>query len=202
MSGGYQFDREALDQITKGIDLAMDELKELGFDIEANLGRGFDELELAGLEVGDDALTRTFAAFCENWGWGVRTLMQDANEFARRLGLSAGIYHEQEQYASDTLKNAWTAATGNPHLTQEEINGRSWGDTFKDNNLSHIQNADFSAESGRAGLEQAEQAWAQAGEDVRTSTVTPGALFEDDTEWQWDGPPEQQAGPGAGGGER
>lgn len=134
MSGdGYRVDPEALERITKGINQAMSELKELGFDIEANLGRGFDDLELADLEVGDSGLRETFADFCDRWGWGVRALMQDANEFAGRLNLSAGLYHEQEEYASNTLKTVWTAAAGNPYLSKEEVEERSWSDTLKDN---------------------------------------------------------------------
>ncbi|WP_328438785.1 hypothetical protein OHA71_19750 [Streptomyces sp. NBC_00444] len=191
--GGYRVDPEALARITRGINQAMDELKELGFDIEANLGRGFEELELAGLEVGDANLRQVFADFCERWGWGVRSLMQDANEFAGRLNLSAGIYHEQEEYVSGTLKTAWTAAAGNPYLTAEEAGQRSWSDTLKDNTVSHVAGADYSAESFAAGGQAAQQAWAQAAQDVESSTVTPDALLDPDTDWQWSGPPEAQA---------
>ncbi|MFE9020125.1 hypothetical protein ACFYNL_16390 [Streptomyces sp. NPDC007808] len=188
--GGYQVDPEALARITRGINQAMDELKELGFDIEANLGRGFDELELAGLEVGDGSLRQVFADFCERWGWGVRSLMQDANEFAGRLNLSAGLYHDQEQYVSDTLKTVWTAAAGNPYLSQEEVEGRSWSDTLKDNPVSHVMNPDWSAESVREGDAAAREAWDQAAQDVETSTVTPDAPFDPRTDWQWGGPPQ------------
>ncbi|MFE7858972.1 hypothetical protein [Streptomyces sp. NPDC057403] len=65
--GGYQVDPEALQRITKGIDQAMDELRTQGFDVEANLGRGFDDLALDGLEVGDGSLRQVFADFCERW---------------------------------------------------------------------------------------------------------------------------------------
>ncbi|MFC8091305.1 hypothetical protein [Streptomyces sp. NPDC057301] len=144
MSGGdgYRVDPEALERITRGINLAIDELKELGFDIEAAQGRGFDDLELAGLEVGDANLRQVFADFCERWSWGVRSLMQDANGFAQRLNLSAGLYHEQEQYVSNTVKTVWTAAAGNPYLSEEEVEQRSWSQTLKDNSVSHFMNAD------------------------------------------------------------
>ncbi|MGN9756184.1 hypothetical protein [Streptomyces sp. SD31] len=188
--GGYRVDPEALERITRGINLAIDELKELGFDIEASQGRGFDELELAGLEVGDAGLRQVFADFCERWGWGVRSLLGDANEFAGRLNLSAGLYHEQEQYASNTLKTLWTATAGNPSLTPEEIERRSWSDTLKDNPVSHVMNADVSAESMREADEAARQAWVQAGEDVESSTLNPDALLDSRAEWQWDGPNE------------
>ncbi|MEU8851503.1 hypothetical protein AB0C70_35980 [Streptomyces sp. NPDC048564] len=190
MSGGdgYRVDPEALERITRGINLAVDELKELGFDIEAAQGRGFDDLELAGLEVGDANLRQVFADFCERWGWGVRALMQDANGFAQRLNLSAGLYHEQEQYVSNTVKTVWTAAAGNPYLSEEEVGQRSWSQTLQDNSVSHFMNADYSAESLRAGDQAAGQAWAQAKEDLETSTVTPDAPFDARTNWQPDGP--------------
>ncbi|MFF4499345.1 hypothetical protein [Streptomyces sp. NPDC001401] len=188
--GGYQVDPEALERITRGINQAMDELKDFGFDIEANLGRGFGDLELEGLEVGDAGLDQIFADFCERWGWGVRSLMQDANGFARRLNLSAGLYHEQEQYASNTLKGVWSAAAGDPYLTPEQVEQRSWSETFKDNAVSQIADADYSAASFTEGGEAAVQAWSQAEEDVQTSTVTPDALFDPRTDWQWGGPPQ------------
>ena len=186
--GGYRVDPEALQRITKGINLAIDELKELGFDVEASQGQGFDELELAGLEVGDAGLCQVFADFCERWGWGVRSLVRDANQFAERLNLSAGLYHEQEQYASNTLKTVWTAAAGNPYLSKEEVEQRSWSQTLQDNAVSHVMDADYSAQSLQAGDQAARQAWAQAQEDLETSTVTPDAPFDARTDWQPDGP--------------
>ncbi len=63
--------------------------------------------------------------------------------------------------------------------------------------MSHVMNADYSPESMRQGQEGAQQAWGQAWQDVRTSTVipgaTPGALLDADTDWQWDGPPQPEA---------
>jgi hypothetical protein len=196
---GYQVDPEALGRITRGINGAMEELKDFGFDIEANLGRGFGDLELEGLEVGDAGLHQVFADFCERWGWGVRSLMQDANGFAERLNLSAGLYHEQEQYVSNSLKSVWTAAAGNPYLSAEQAEQRSWSDTFKDNAVSQIADADYSAQSFTSGQEEIGQALAQAKEDVETSTVTPDAFFDPRTDWQWGGPPQARTGsPGEG----
>ncbi|MCZ9340010.1 hypothetical protein NGM37_19805, partial [Streptomyces sp. TRM76130] len=192
--GGYEVDPEALEQVARGIDLAMAELKELGFDIEANLGRGFDDLELTGLEVGDGTLRQAFAGFCERWGWGVRSLIQDANGFAARLGLTAGLYHEQEQYVSDTLKGLWTAAAGNPYLTGEQVEQRSWSETLRDNSVSHYTNGDYSAESAQESVASTRQAWEQAAQDVETSTATPDALFDPRTDWQWGGPDQASSG--------
>lgn len=195
MSGsGYRVDPDALERITKGINLAIDELKELGFDIEASQGQGFDELELAGLEVGDAGLCRVFADFCERWGWGVRSLLRDANQFAERLNLSAGLYHEQEQYASNTLKTVWASTMGTPSMTTtpEQIAQRSWSDTLKDNPVSQVMNPDYSAESVQAADEASQQAWAQVVKDVETSTVIPQPLLPR-TDQQGGGPPQASA---------
>ncbi|MHB9759280.1 hypothetical protein ACYBSK_33285 [Streptomyces sp. BYX5S] len=192
MSGdGYQVDPEALDRVTKGINAAMSELKELGFDIEANLGRGFDELELTGLESGHGGLTQVFAEFCDQWSWGVRSLMQNANDLARGLGLSAGAYHEQEQYISTTLKGTYDGLVGNPYLSEDEAARQSWSDTLK-SPVTEPLNPDFSAESALRA-QQTEAAWDQAAQNAQSSPLLgPAAAVagqDTDVEWQWDGPP-------------
>ncbi|MEU9122474.1 hypothetical protein AB0C96_21875 [Streptomyces sp. NPDC048506] len=140
---GYQLEPEAFEEITKGIKAATAELKELGFDIEAQLGRGFDKLSLDSVECGDDGLAAVLDSFCDRWGWGVRTLMQDANEFSKKLGLTAGIYYEQEQYVSDALKQTVNAAMGDPTKTAEQLHNTSWGDIGADNIFTQVKNADF-----------------------------------------------------------
>ncbi|MFZ3559395.1 hypothetical protein [Streptomyces sp. BH055] len=189
---GYTVDPETLQRITKGINASMSELKELGFDIEANLGRGFDELELTGLESGHADLTETFAEFCDRWGWGVHALMQDANDLARGLGLSAGLYHEQEQYVSTTLKGVYTGLGGNPYLSEEEVAQQSWGDTLK-SPVTEPLNPDYSAESAVQAQQQTGAAWDQAAESAKSSPLlgATDALTGRDTDvdWQWDGAP-------------
>ncbi|WP_157839119.1 hypothetical protein [Streptomyces flavidovirens] len=180
----------------------MDELKELGLDVDANLGRGFDELELAGLELGDRALQEIFAEFCDRWGWGVRTLMQDASDFAFGLGLNAGLYHEQERYAANTFKTVWNQVGGNPYATQEEIEKTSVKDTMLQGNvIGHVMDADYSVESFVEAENAKREADAQVVEDFETSPLTG---WQEDTEWQWDGPPEaeQSSAGGSAGGER
>ncbi|MBT2401221.1 hypothetical protein [Streptomyces sp. ISL-100] len=200
--GGYRADTESLGEITKGINLAMDELKELGFDVDANLGRGFDDLQLAGLELGDKPLQEIFAEFCDRWGWGVRTLMQDANTFAAGLGLNAGLYHEEERYNANTFKTVWNQVAGNPYASQEEIESQSVKETIlKGNAIGHFMDADYSAQSIVEAERQKNEANDQLAEDFETSTWNP---WQDDTEWQWDGPPQAEQSPaeGAAGGER
>ncbi len=144
--GGYQAEPEAFEQLTKGLKAATAELKELGFDVEAQLGRGFDKLSLDSMECGDDGVAAALDSFCERWGWGVRTLMQDANEFSKKLGLTAGIYYEQEQYVSDVLKQTANAAIGDPSKTAEQLHKTSWGDIAADNPL----NVDFDPTSAES----------------------------------------------------
>ncbi|MFF8790331.1 hypothetical protein [Streptomyces sp. NPDC015125] len=150
---GYELDPEAFGELTKGIREATAELKELGFDIEAQLGRGFDRLSLDSVECGDDGLASVMESFCDRWGWGVRSLMQDANEFSKKLGLTAGIYYEQEQYVSDALKQTTNAAMGDPSLTAEQLHKRSWSQIGADNPFEQSLHPDFdpnSAESQEA----------------------------------------------------
>ncbi|WP_329127474.1 hypothetical protein [Streptomyces sp. NBC_01465] len=193
MSGdGYAVDPAALQQITNGINAAMSELKELGLDIEANLGRGFDDLELTGLESGHAGLTETFADFCDRWGWGVHSLMRDANELAAGLGLSAGMYHEQEQYVSTTLKVAYQGAEGNPYLSEEEVAKQGWSDTLKAP-VANALNPDFSAESAEKAQQQSNEAWDQAADNAKSSPLLGAAEAaagqDTDIDWQWDGTP-------------
>lgn len=193
---GYSVDPETLQRITKGIDASMSELKELGFDIEANLGRGFDELELTGLESGHAGLTGTFAEFCDRWGWGVRSLMGDANDLARGLGLSAGLYHEQEQYVSTTLKGTYSAVAGNPYLSEEEVAQQSWGDTLT-SPVTGPLNPDYSPESFVEAQQQTEATWEQTGENAKSSPLlgAADALSGQDTnvDWQWDDAPDSDS---------
>lgn len=167
-NAGYKLDPEAFEQITKGVKAATAELKELGFDIEAQTGRGFDELALDSVECGDDSVASALESFCDRWGWGVRTMMQDANEFSRRLGLSAGIYFEEEQYLSSTLKQTVNAAMGDPSMSAEEVKGKTWDQIGSDNPITQFRDADWdptSAASMKSGMEVSETAQ-QLGHDV------------------------------------
>ena len=54
--GGMDIQASGLDSIAKGINLALAELKELGADSFAGQGRGFSQLALSGLDLGNDEL--------------------------------------------------------------------------------------------------------------------------------------------------
>ncbi|MFB6436913.1 hypothetical protein ACFCVY_09025 [Streptomyces sp. NPDC056411] len=181
---GYKLDPEAFEALTKGIRAATAELKELGFDIEAQLGRGFDRLSLDSVECGDDGLASVLESFCERWGWGVRGLMQDANEFSKKLGLTAGIYYEQEQYLSDALKQTANAAMGNPTLTAEQLHKRSWSQIGHDNPFEQSLHPDFDPHS--AASQQARDkmmgAAQKLGEDVHSVPDRMRHPFDDPAE--------------------
>ncbi|MFD5396835.1 hypothetical protein ACFWJW_21780 [Streptomyces sp. NPDC127097] len=169
---GYELDPNALKQVTKGIDGAIAELKELGFDINAQLGQGFDKLALSGMESGHAGVSSVFDDFCERWGWGVRLLIHEANEFARRLDLTAGLYHEQEQYVSTTLKvGANALLMGDPTMTEERLKQRTWKQVRDDNAFTQFDDADWDPNStkSRTAYQEVDQAAQQTGEDFSTS---------------------------------
>ncbi|MFC9427809.1 hypothetical protein [Streptomyces sp. NPDC056987] len=160
MSGGDAGDLDAPDEalalIAQGIDKAHGELKDLGAIGEATAGRGFSELALTGLELGHEGLAAQFDAFCQRWEWGVRALMWRGNTFASGVGLSAGAFHEQEQYVKGTFKIAVNAVNGNPHLSEEEVQGKSWDEI---RSQSATDGADYSAESFEQAHGETKQTW-------------------------------------------
>ncbi|MGP3987458.1 hypothetical protein [Streptomyces sp. 3N207] len=58
--GQLQVPKETVNQLTKGIRGALDELREVGTDVDAAQGSGFEEMSLSKMEVGDDALSQSF----------------------------------------------------------------------------------------------------------------------------------------------
>ncbi|MFI5528152.1 hypothetical protein ACIA8O_06280 [Kitasatospora sp. NPDC051853] len=143
----YQVDPQALKLAADGIDHAIEELRSLGIEEAALVGRGFGDISLTGLEIGHPQLQSVFEEFCDRWSWGVRALIQDGNEIARRLNLSAGLYAEQEEYVTGVAKELTNAALGNPNLTGEDLEKMSYREVLADNPFTQVRDADFSAES-------------------------------------------------------
>lgn len=192
MSGdGYAFDPEAAQRVEQGLRAAIAELEEFGFvGYDAQLGRGFSDLEMSHTESGHAGLQGAFDTFTERWGWGVRGAIQEANDIAAALGLSAGLYHEQEQYVSDTLKVTVSSVVDNPAMTEEQMTERSWDETFEDT-WSTYTNPEYELPS----TDELGEPWDQVGQDWSTSPLSPGV--GQDTDWQWDGgPAAQDAGEG------
>src|ERR1700753_1292890 len=109
MADGFSVDQAALNATARGINNTIGALKGLGIDETGEEGRGVSGLRLTGLQGRQGDLPSAFGAFCDRWSWGVRSLVQDGNQFAARLGLSAGVYHDTEQYLTGVAKNVTVA---------------------------------------------------------------------------------------------
>ena len=166
MGDHLNVDPTTLQDAASGINAVVGELKGLGIDATGAEGRGFSELELSGTTIGHPDIKSAFDTFCDRWTWGVRSLVQDANAIAQALDLSAGKYYDEDQYNQNVLKRLVTDGMGNPHLTDDQADQRSWGDTFGDNPFTQTKNADYSAES-----------WDKAGESMKE---TGSALVEEE----------------------
>lgn len=198
MSGGYAFDPEAAKQVEKGLKAATAELEETGyFSITAQQGHGFQFMLMSGMEMGAGELADVFGQFCGRWGLAIHGKMQGLNDIAERLNLSAGLYHEQEQYVNDTFKEvAVTAGSYNPSegmANGEKAADMSWGEIGEQ--VKPKVEVDTSAPDWGAMGDQ----WGQVGEDFSTSPWqdVAGPDRWDDSDWQWDGPPEEQGGEGS-----
>lgn len=148
--------QETVELITRGINSAIDELGNVGAsDTEKLMGSGFENMSLTEMESGGGSLTESFEDFCEQWEWGVRGLIQHADEIARALGLAAGMTYEEDRYWSDNLRIAANALlpTGNPHATEEELSGQSFGDILS------LDAPDYSAESFQQAWQDIRQTW-------------------------------------------
>jgi hypothetical protein len=117
MVDGFSVDRGALRETAQGIDNTIGALKDLGFDEEADVGRNFSELELSGLQAGDSGVQQAFGDFCARWSWGVRSLVQDGNQFASRLGITAGVYTDTEDYLTGVTKDVLDSIAADPHMS-------------------------------------------------------------------------------------
>ncbi|WP_329553198.1 hypothetical protein [Streptomyces sp. NBC_00696] len=165
--GGQDIKAAGLDEIAQGITLVLGELKDLGIDSLAGAGRGFSELGLSGLELGNDELLSGFTSFCERWEWGVRALVVEGNNFAAGVGLSAGTLYETDQYVQGTMKIVVNAGMGNPYATEDEVTKESWGDLVRNN--EYTGGVDYSAESMDKAMDNSKQAYKDAARDVMTS---------------------------------
>jgi hypothetical protein len=126
MGDGFAVDRAALAETAQGLNNVIGGLKGLGFDETADVGRGFSGLALSGLQAGEGNLASAFGNFCDRWSWGVRALVQDGNQFAERLGLTAGLYNDVENELTGAIKDVVVAGVGDPHMTDQQAASASW----------------------------------------------------------------------------
>lgn len=130
MADGFAVDRRALWETAQGLRNVVNDLQEFGIEETAENGRGFSglKLKLSGADAGDSRVAGAFWEFCDHWTWGVRTLVQDGNQFAVRLGLSAGMYHDVESKTIGAIKDVVASAYGDPHMTDQEAAAASWSE--------------------------------------------------------------------------
>ncbi|MFE9324114.1 hypothetical protein ACIHDR_11935 [Nocardia sp. NPDC052278] len=147
-------DPVVLQQAADGITGVISELSDLGVGETGAMGRGFSLLTLSPIQAGKSSVQNAFETFTERWSWGVRALVQAGNAIAQTLGLAAGRYHIMDEKFSNTFKEIATHLIGNPHLSNEEIDKRSWGETLADNQYNQIRNRDYSAESFQNAFNQ------------------------------------------------
>lgn len=134
-------------------------------------GSGFGEMSLSKMEAGDAGLADDFEGFCERWEWGVRALVQNANSLAQRLGLAAGMVHEEDKYWGDTLKVGLNSLVGNPHATEEEVAKQGWGD------IVTPDAPDYSADSFKQAASEMGQTWKDTGRSMTEDGI--GGLQND-----------------------
>jgi hypothetical protein len=162
MADGFSVDRRALAETADGIKASIGALKGLGLDETAEVGRGFSGLSLSGLQAGHADLATAFGGFCDRWSWGVRSLVQDGDQFAARLGLSAGVYADTEQYLTGVAKHVTVAVAGDPHLSDGQAARASWSqDAAAVTGAPTPGSGTTWAQVGQ----QAHQQWSQVGRD-------------------------------------
>ena len=147
MAEDVTVDPAVLQQAADGINGIIGELSEMGTGETGAVGRGFSLLALSPMEAGKGSVQKSLETFTERWAWGVRTLVQEGNAVAETLELAAGRFHEMEETNSNMFKEMTSHIAGDPHLSAEQIDARSWGDTLSDNQWNQIRHSDYSAQS-------------------------------------------------------
>jgi hypothetical protein len=128
--GGFEVDYALLAEAAQGINGVISQLSDLGIVETGEEGRGFALLDMDAEGLGVPSLMSAFSGFTGRWLWGVRTLVQDGNQFAQRLGLAAGVYADTESYLSGVIKVAVNAAWGDPHLSSQQAGNESYRTIF------------------------------------------------------------------------
>lgn len=163
---GYQVSPTALRQTAQGIRDTIGALQTLGVEGTADAGRGFSGLSLRGMQVGHAGLQQAFSQFCDRWSWGVRTLVQDGNQIARQLHLTAGAYADAEQYASGVFKDLTADVIGDPHRTDQQVESQSWAQVAADNPINDLRHPDFSAASWQHAAGHIATTWQAETQDM------------------------------------
>lgn len=170
-SGGVETTPEALAQAAKGINQVVGELSGMGIAGTGDVGRGFSELDLTGMQLGNAGLKGALDNFCSRWSWGVRTLVQDANVIAQQLGLAAGAYHDVDQQVMGGLKQLGGSVVADPHLTGDQIQKESWSQMAQ-----QAATPDYSGKSFQNAEGDMAKTWTNEAKDLEKNT-TAGRLL-------------------------
>jgi hypothetical protein len=117
--------------------------------------------------MGHTGLADAFGTFAQRWEWGVRQLVHEGNDIAERLDLSAGYYHEAEEYATGVLKDSVVAAYGDPAVSSEDAERMSWSQVGS--SVKETWTPDFSQQSADEARQQIGETWQATKEDLTTS---------------------------------
>jgi hypothetical protein len=160
MADQYSVNAAHLQEVATGINNTIGELKTLGIAEAAEQGRGFSNLDMTGMQVGHQGLQQSFDQFCERWSWGVRALVSDGNQLAVRLNLSAGGYHDADQYVAGVFKDLLNAFVGDPHASEQQVENESVSDIFT------ADVPDYSTRSFQQAGQNAATTWKGVGRDL------------------------------------
>jgi hypothetical protein len=166
MADGYAVDRAALAETAQGLNGVIRQLKGLGLSETGDVGRGFSGLALSGLQAGHGDVASAFGNFCDRWSWGVRTLVQDGNEFARRLGLAAGLYNDVENQLTGAIKDLVVASVGDPYMTDDQAASASWS---QDAALLTGEQTPGGSMTPQQGLQAMRQQWEGVGQTAMST---------------------------------
>lgn len=182
-----QVDPEALKQAAAGITGVIDGLSTapVSGSYAAQMGRGFDDLKLTGRQMSAADAKSSMDDFCDRWEWGMRSLIQTANDIAKKLDIGAGMYAEQEKFAANSLKDAANDLAGDPSLQQKSVtladgtvvkgtDDMSAGELF-DHNSDMLTHPDVSAESVNEATESMKASASSALSDLPAAAEN-GAL--------------------------
>lgn len=155
---------------------------------QGQLGRGFGDLAMTGLEASHPDVQSSFADYTERWEWGTRALITAASDIGSALNLGAGRYELQEDYYNDAAKDMVNDLAGDPSLQKQSVldeNGNiivrgtddmGWGDMV-DYNVNRLANPDWSPESFAAAqgdIENNLQAMGDNALQMGRNAVIPG----------------------------
>lgn len=153
---GYEVEPADLQLAASGINGVITELRDLGIVGTGDVGRGFSNMDLSGMDLGHAGLKSATDDFMSRWAWGVRSLVQDGNEIGLRLDLNAGAYALMEQYVDDSFKTMAVNAAGDPGMSGEEAAQMSWGDIGE-----HMTSSDYSPDSFGDSFDRMGDTWGE-----------------------------------------